>query len=287
MPHNAMDPTTQYLASEYSATLRRYRALHRTIVASPFVLMLAVGLVGHIHGKPHFQPEGTRDYDRRVLAYRNRLISAEAMLSMDRPSRFDVEHEAHQWVLGFASGDLTSLKPAYYEDHLRDGARGEVLRAGLGLSTELALRAEGAIREGRLVGGARDGLLAAETSHGLRDFEISAFLQCLLTARRGLNVLTSTWPSLALAERNALRPRLRLLLVNPEEIEALRRLESDQRDEYQTRQGSASLSTQGVELSLQKNIKRSEASAMARSVRVNNARLRALIDDAPSPASLR
>ena len=282
-----MDPTTQYLAAANSANLRRHRALYRSIVASPFVLMLAVGLVGHIHGKAHFQPAGSRDYDRRVLAYRDRVVAVEAALGSSQTSSSDLEREAQRWISGFASGDLTSLTPAYYEDHLRDGSRGEVLRAGLALSTALSVRADEALEGGKVVEGARDSLLAAETSHGLRNFEISGFLQCLLTSRRGLSVLASAWPHLPTIERNALRPQLRALTIAPKEIDALQALDRDQRDDYQSRQGSASLQSPGIDLRLQRSMRMLEVSTMERSVRVNNARIKGLIDDAPATTSLR
>lgn len=282
-----MDPTTQFLAAENSATLRRYRALYRSIVASPFVLILAIGLVGHIHGKPHFQPTGTRGYDHRVLAYRDRVVAVGAILASPEPSRSDLEREAHRWVAGLVSGELSDLRPAFYEDHLRDGPRGEVLRAGIELSTTLALRAEEAVHRGDSYRGAYDGALAAETSHGLRNFEVAAFLQCLLTSRRGIGVVASAWSRLSPEQKDALRPRLRALTVAPGEIEALRNLERRQTEEYQVRQGSPPVEVEGLDRSLIERNKSAEASSMTRSVRLNNARLQALISDAPGTASLR
>jgi hypothetical protein len=217
---------------------RRARGLHRFLVSSPVVLLIAISAVGHLRKPAHIGAAGTADYDRRVLAYRDRVVEAERITDPDGPSNLAaLENEAKKWTEGYRSGQLEPLQPVAYEDHLRDGVRGEVFTAGLMLSSKLSANAKTAFENGRYVQAASDSLLATETVLGMREFEFEAYLLCIHSARRSLDTLELTWPHLSAAERLALKPRLEALIVDPKEQETLIDMDERHVNDYFERQG--------------------------------------------------
>ncbi len=266
---------TEYLASENAAAERRSRALHRFIVGSPIFLLLAVGLVGHVHPKPYAHPASNGKYDRQVLAYRERVATVEAMMAGPDASTDALESEAARWVAGYDSGSLVAVPPAVYEDHMRDGVRGQIVRAGLALASALNLRAESSLRSGRFEDAGRDALLAAQTAHGLRGFEVQAFLQSLLASRRGLGLLAEAWPHLPPSERTAMRVRLETLSVDGGEIGALVTKDRQQAEDYRLRQR---ITDPGPTFA---NMARVSVAAATRSARMTDDRIRSLVDGSP------
>lgn len=229
---------TSYLAAEDSTMDRRARGLHRFLVSSPVVLLIAISAVGHLRKPAHIGAAGTADYDRRVLAYRDRVVEVERMTNPEAPPRVTaLESEAQKWTAGYRSGTLEPLQPVAYEDHLRDGVRGEVLTAGLMLSSRLSAGAKTALEKGNYAQAAKDSLLATETVFGMRDFEFEAYLLCIHSARRSLDTLESAWPHLSAPERLALMPRLKELTVDPKEQEELIELDERHISDYFERQG--------------------------------------------------
>ena len=224
---------TPYLAAENSAMDRRSRGLHRFLVSSPVLLLIAVGLVGHIKKPHHEGAAGSADYDRRVLAYQPRVVVAEdVMLPQRHADPEKIKEEAQNWAAGFAAGKLTALQPAAYEDHLGSSVRGEVLHAGLGLSSALAIHAEETMRKGRTEDAAEEAILAAETAFGLRGFELESHIQASMTIRRTLVLLTQAWPLLSPTQRDAFRVRLRAMKMGADETLKLANLEKKQRRDY-------------------------------------------------------
>jgi len=232
-----MSVKSPYLAAEHSVMDRRSRGLHRFLVSSPVLLLLAVGLIGHLKKAHHVGAAGTAEYDQNVLAYQGRVAAAEALLSRTGPPVDAILEEAGRWDAGFTSGQLKPLEPAAFEDHLNDGARGQVLRAGLGLSAELGLRAEAALRDGQPGRAAEEAMTSCESAYGLRGFELQAFVQSTMAVRRGVLVLSRAWPSLTSEEREGFRKRLRPLLAPLDEPEKLANTEKAQLKEYVQRQG--------------------------------------------------
>ncbi len=269
-----------YLAADHSGMERRSRALHRFLVASPIVLLIAVALVAHLRKPPYPHPAGNAAYDRSVLAYQSRVAEVERLRKMNGAATdATVEAEARAWVVGYRSGELAAVPPAVFEDHLREGARGEILRAGVSLSSDLAVRAERALQAGNATQAAAQGLQASEVAFGVRNFELQAYIQSLLIVRRGLGIAARAWPSLSPAERAALRPRAAALQIDEAEVEQMVELERDQLRDYRRRQkidsSNEALATQGSS--------EAEAKAAQRSLRISNARVATLLVPDPKP----
>lgn len=262
---------TPYLAAENSAMERRSRALHRFLAGSPIALLIAVGLVGHIRKPPYAHPAGSAEYDRQVLAYQPRVAATHAFRrGDDEPSLLEVA-EAKVWIEGYASGALKPIGPAVYEDHLRDGVRGEIVRNGLNLASDVALAADRTLAKGKSAEGAQEALLASETAFGLRNFEIQAYLQSLLLVRRGLGLVAQAWPSLPNATKDALRPRIQALRVDSSEVDQLAKIENDQFTDYLRRQKIAS--PRDADPRLDGGASDQEVAAAKRSVNMSNARV--------------
>ena len=96
---------TPFLAAE-SPAARRSRALHRFTVASPLVLLMAVGLVGHVRRAPYAAPAGMAEYDRRVLAYGPRVAAVRSLAAQARLPLAQVRVEAERWVDAYRAGRL-------------------------------------------------------------------------------------------------------------------------------------------------------------------------------------
>lgn len=258
------------------AAERRSRALHRLVVTTPVLLLIVLGLIGHTRRKSSPQPSEKAGHDTQILAYRERVIAVAALSAEgpDTPLK-SLEQEACRWVQGYRSGLLVAVPPAFYEDHFRDGVRGEILLAGLRLSNDLISAAE--IRCPDPVTSARDGLLAAETAHGLRGSEIQALLQALIVQRRGVELLAHGWRALPPGERRLLRKRIAGLHVDPKEIDRMKRDLEKRRDDYQRRMGSAQMDEDPT-------TERGYRSAM-RSVRSSNVLLAELLNPGSRRAS--
>ena len=225
-----------YLAAANSAAERRSRALHRTIVAAPMLLLIALGLIGHLRPRAYPHPAGMRDYDARVLAYRDRVVAVAGLMEEDRQPTLDaLEREARNWTAGYAAGTLVPIEPAAYEDHLRDGVRGEILRSGLGLASRLLTAAQTAVPQSPSEV-ARTSLLAAETVQTMRGAEMQALLQSLMVQRRALALLSKAWPSLPEAERARFRPRLARLAIATDEVDRIAAAEAAREADYARRQ---------------------------------------------------
>ena len=266
---------TPYLASEEPAA-RRSRALRRFTVASPLVLLLSVGLVGHVRKAPSPQPAESVDYDRRVLAYGPRVAAVRSLLAQGAPPEADVRREAGRWVAGRRSGALAPLPPAYFEDHLQGGVRGEVFRSGIALSSILAARAARAREEGQVERASADALLSAQLARGVRDFESQTLLQALLVQRRATTLLIGLWPGRSARRRTADASALRSLLVPRSDVARLRALELRQFEDYQRRQKIAPkvADHQGRFLD---SLEERQAHALDRSVSISNASVRQLL----------
>lgn len=233
-----MSVKSPYLAAEHSAMDRRSRGLHRFLVSSPILLLLAVGLVGHLKKAHHVGAAGTAEYDQNVLAYQKRVARAEDILGPFDPGTISqVMEEAGNWAKGYADGTLKTLEPAAFEDHLNDSPRGEALRAGLGLSAELGVNAEEEVAKGQVADAAEKALVSGEAAFGLRNFELQAHIQCTMALRRTLNILTRAWPQLPAATRAAYQVRLRPLIVPEGEPAKMAALEKQQLKDYIKRQG--------------------------------------------------
>lgn len=258
---------------------RRSRALHRFLAASPIVLLIAVGLVGHYRKPPYPHPAGGADYNRRVLAYAPRVKAVQDIDPSGSPTVTPEEvAEARAWAEGFASGELQPLVRAVYEDHLRDGARGEALRAGLGLAADLSFDSERAIEAGKPTAAAVDeALLAAEVGHGLRTFEIQAFIRGLLIVRRGLTVVEKAWPALSPTVKARLRPRIEALRVEEGEVDEMATKERVILQDYLERQQLRTLPS-----GLESGPTGPEVEAARRGAKASNAKVQALLDDDPS-----
>lgn len=265
-----------------NAADRRSRALHRFIVASPILLLVAVGLVGHLRHPPYPSPGGSPDYDRRVLAYRERVLAVAALPQDDAPPLKPYFEEAQRWLAGFDSGTLTTLSPAVYEDHLRDGPRGEAFRAGMTVASGLAAAAERAVEDKRNDEAATAALAAAQVSNRLRDFELQACLQALLVERRSVGILARIWPSLSSDRREEIRKRLTGLRVDPREVDRLSKIENDQIEDYFRRQR---LTPDQRQLSTYQFADQAEA-AIRRSIRMGNARIDALLKGNGTPTTV-
>lgn len=267
-----LEPT--YLASENSAIERRSRSLHRFLVGSPVALLVAVGLVAHFPKPPHRQPSGSAGYDRQVLAYVGRVAAAQKLRKAGG-SDAEVYGQSRSWVAGYASGELVAVAPAGYEDHLREGVRGEILRAGLSLASEDAVRAGRSLFAGRAKQAAEGAVLAAETARGLRMFEVQAHLQCLVVVRRSLLVVEAAWPSVPAATKAALRPRIEALAFDPAEVEQLYDTERAQFEDYLRRQQITAENEADYGAPNWPNGK--EAHAAGRIVQTSNSRIKALL----------
>ncbi len=269
----AMALNLPYLAAENSAAERRSRALHRFIVASPILLLLAVGLVGHRRHAPFSGPAANEDFDRRVLAYRDRVVAAEALPQDEFPPLGPYLTEARRWNAGLDAGDLTPLIPAAYEDHLRDDVRGEIFRCGIAVASGLTLASERCLKAGQPVEASADALVAARLSNGIRGFELQACLQALLSQRRAIGVVARAWPSLSHSERITMRNSLAALWIDPHEVEGLATREKAQLKDYVRRQrgaiGERDMSV--YEFGDQAVV------AIRRSVRLSNERIAALL----------
>ncbi|RYG26026.1 hypothetical protein EON82_04935 [bacterium] len=217
---------------------RRSRRLHRFLVSSPVVLLIAISAVGHLRKPAHVGAAGTPEYDRRVLAYRDRVVAVQSLPRSEKASKLaSLTAEADKWVDGYRSGTLLPLQPAAYEDHLREGVRGEVLTAGLRLGSQLTYQAGQALEQKSYAKAASTSVLAAETILGLREFELQAYLQCVYSARRSLTGAQGAWPFLSKAERDALRPRIEAMRLTAQEPETLLRLDEHLLNDYINRQG--------------------------------------------------
>ena len=269
-----------YLASGDSGAYRRSRALHRFIVATPVLLLVAVGLVGRLRGRPYSSPVGKPDYDRRVLAYRDRVVAAEALPEGDDPPLDRYADEAGRWMAGFDSGSLTTLTPAVYEDHLRrENARGEVFSAGMAVASGLSLAADQSLDAGRPTQAVPAALLAARLANRLRGFELQACFQCLLLQRRAVGTLARAWPSLSNAGRAALRRPLATLWVDPKEVEGLAAMEEAQFHDYEGRQRLAVGESRWGAFRLGKPA----IVAIHRSVRLDDAQIASLLEGDRAP----
>src|SRR5690349_2225028 len=110
-----------YLAADDYAMDRRSRRLHRFLVSSPVVLLIALSAVGHLRKPAYVGAAGSPEYDRQVLAYRDRVVAvAEIVHHKEAEKQRFLPVEAGKWVAGYRSGTLLPLRPAAYEDHLRD-----------------------------------------------------------------------------------------------------------------------------------------------------------------------
>lgn len=268
---------TTYLADDHSGMERRARALHRFLVASPIALLIAVGLVAHLRKPPYPQPAGNAAYNRQVLAYQNRVARVEELRKMRGAATSAlVEAEARVWVAGYRSGELVAVPPAFYEDHMRDGVRGEIVRAGVALSSDLALRAEQSLHAGKALQATEQALLAGETAHGFRNFELQSYLQSLLVVRRSLGIALRAWPSLPKAERTAIRPRVAALRVDAAEVDRLLETSRKQLGDYRRRQKVDSQKEMN-DRRIDEGPEIQEAAAAKRSVGMSNARVAALI----------
>ena len=276
-PRLAMALPSPRLAAVNAVAERRSRALHRFIVASPVLLLIAIGLVGHLRHRPYASPAGTAEYDRRVLAYRERVAAAQALPDDDSPPFGPYSVEASRWVAGFRSGALTPLTPATYEDHLQTGVRGEVFRSGLTLALGLAVAAERRLDTGHPQDAASGALLCAQTAHGLRGFEIQACLQSLLVQRRAMGVLAGAWPSLAPSARRAMRVSIADLRVDPTEVERMWAAEEARNEDYERRQRSFPSDVRQTALALGKQA----VAAIRRSARASNGQIDALLHESP------
>lgn len=272
-----MSVKTPYLAAENSALDRRSRGLHRFLVSSPVLLLVAVGLVGHLTKPHHEGAAGTADYDQRVLAYQPRVAAAEAlMIPLAQPDLKKIHEEAKKWTDDFASGKLTALQPAAYEDHLRDGPRGEILHDGLELATTLAIHSEESWRQGNAAVAADEAMLAAETAFGLRGFELESHIQASMTIRRTLALLGEVWPKLSTTDREAYRARLRTMKMGADEPKKLADLEKLQLKAYVQRQGRENLPPDMVPERQNESTDREQAAA-EHGVEEHNARLEKLL----------
>jgi hypothetical protein len=233
---------TPYLAAENSAMDRRSRGLHRFLVSSPVLLLIAVGLVGHLKKPHHEGAAGSADFDRRVLAYRPRVAAVQDLLmSLKHSNPSKIEAEAKNWSDDFAAGKLSALQPAAYEDRLGNSVRGEVLHAGLGLATSVVIHAEATMRQGHTTAAAEEAMVAAETAFGVRGFELESHIQASMTIRRTLNLLRQAWPQLPEAIRETYRARLKAMKMGEDETEKLANLEKQQLREYVQRMGIENL----------------------------------------------
>lgn len=232
---------THYLASEEYAMDRRSRRLHRFLVSSPVALLIAISAVGHLRKPAYHGAAGTVEYDRRVLAYRDRVVAADGLTSRGAHASFaPLRTEAQNWADGFRTGKLAPLQPAAYEDHLREGVRGDVLTSGIRLSAQLSAAARRALHQGRFPEAANASLLATETATGMRRFELEAYVLCLHSARRPLDLLGTAWPNLTVQQRLNLKPRLEALKVDLQEPQALVQLDDRLIEDYLSRQGRQS-----------------------------------------------
>ncbi len=267
---------TPYLAAENSAMDRRSRGLHRFLVSSPVLLLIAVGLVGHLKKPHHIGAAGSAEYEKRVLAYRERVAAAQKLLVTLRHSDPDgIEAEAKNWSDDFAAGKLTALPPAAYEDHLANGVRGEVLQTALGLATSVIIRAEHTVQE-KPAEAAGAAMLAAETAFGVRNFELESHIKASMVARRSLNLMIQAWPTLPEATREAYRVRLRSMVMPEDETQKLADLEKRQLREYIQRMGQESLNKEFSEAKENATTDREELAAR-RGTREHGARLAKLL----------
>lgn len=224
-----------FLAAESSAA-RRSRAFHRFTAAAPVLLLVAVGTVGHVRRAPYAHPSDLASYDREVLAYAPRVAAVQAMSDGYRlPPFAPLRREAKLWIEGIRLGRLVPLEPAYFEDHLRDSPRGEVLRSGLTVSTFLSLYADRELQNGRAESAMGVALEAAQVAHGLRGFEMQGLLQSLLVQRRATTIMAQAWPSLPVRERTAFRPAIKALFIDARDVARLQSMERDQFEEYRRR----------------------------------------------------
>lgn len=259
-------------------TERRSRVLNRLIVGAPLGVLLAIGLVGHLPRRSYPRPASTAGYDRRILAYRERVAAVDALKEGANPSVESLVAEASRWTAGYASGALAAIPADVYEDHLRDSPRGEIVRSGLDLSARLTTNAEAAIARRRFSEGASEALLGAETAFGMRGFDIQGHLASLLAVRRAIGVMSRAWPSIPSAERDAIRERLRTLTTDPDEIDALLEADARNRADYDRRWHSPG----GLE---RLSVREPSRTAALRSVRLSNARLTDLMKGDATPTS--
>ena len=173
-----------FLAAENSAYERRTRAFYRFVVASPLVLLITLGLVGHLH-KPAFTgAKGSAEYDRRVLAFRERVIAATRATSKVTGSEEEAVREAKAWVSEFEAGKIGALPPAAYEDHFRDSVRNEVVATALLLSSKVVSGAEREMLAGHPASAARRALLGAQAIAPLGESELIASVETVMAERR-------------------------------------------------------------------------------------------------------
>lgn len=266
-----------FLAAENSAMQRRQRALYRFLAGSPLALLLAVAAVGHFPHPPYPHPAGNADYNARVLAYRDVVAASQELRRARAPSADGLVRLAHEWVDGYAAGRLSPIESAVFEDHFRDGARGEIVRAALDLATTLSLRASRSQESGQAQTAAEQAVLAAETAFGVRGFDLQSHLQSLLAVRRCLLILELVWPRLDPEAKEALRPRLRRMVVAPGEIDALATREQTQLDEYLRRQKIPASSLGSPELRFIEGPNTEERAAAKRGAQFSNARIEAFL----------
>ena len=272
---------TPYLAADNAGMERRARALHRFLVASPIALLIAVGLVAHLRKPPFPHPAGSAAYDRNVLAYRDRVAEVARLRKLPAGAP-NAEAEARKWVAGYRSGELVAVPSAFYEDRLRDGVRGEVVRAGVALSSEVAQRAEQSLRAGDAPRAAELALLASETAFGFRRFEFQAYLQSLLGVRRGLGTVIEAWPALPEEKRAALRPRIAALRIDAAEVDGMAEAARDNLRDYLRRQKVRSLEEMNdPRIAMGPEVQ--EEAAAKRSLKISNARVAALAGPGGKP----
>lgn len=225
-----------FLADENAAQDRRSRALHRFLVATPLVLLLTVGAVGHVQKPPHADAHSDQAYDQAILAYRDRVTAVNLLARTPaRIARRLIGAELLRWREEMRLGHLRPIPPIAYEDHLRDGLRGEIVHTGLDL-VDMSFAEVQARAATDPKGAVDEAITAAEVAKGLENFELQAKLLAMIPLRRSLATIEGLWPRLDRDDRRTFAGRIADLKSEAGEVDRLAKVEWANVDDYARRQ---------------------------------------------------
>ncbi len=184
--------------------------VYKLMVAGPVVLTLGIGVQARTNYED-FEPLGyLKPENDAVSSYVPVMRKTMPYLKADanEANVAECRQIAQMWIQDYKTGEIKQLRPAFYEDTMTDGAKGEITKAVSRITDGLNSAARREMQKGDVKSGVSDALMAMETARILKYTDFTTLAMYGSQHRRSISIIRSRVPDLNADQKAAILAEL-------------------------------------------------------------------------------
>ncbi len=261
--------------------------VYKLMVAGPVVLTLGIGVQARTNYE-EFEPLGYLKPENDAVTSYVPVVRKTDSIIKGETTEADLplcRQVAQMWVEDSKTGQIKPLKPAFYEDTMVDGAKGEITKAASRVIDILNLAARREMERKDTKNGVADTLLAMDVARVLKYTDFTTLAMYGSQHRRGISIIRGHVGDLNTEQKAAVLAELPKLSTTPTDLQRMAVRARALYVSYKRRQGEKPLSIEdSQEFVSMQSVFTSEADAEQK-VKMLRSSVVATNDDSPLAVS--